>query len=251
MTLERREVVSVDVHSPVATVWEHLRDPWLVRRWFGWDHDGLDAEIREIFVTDVHEQHDHTDGLTTRSLAWRNHDRLTVTAHDDRPTVTHVTVTRPSHDGLSTFDGVFDAMDEGWTQFVQQLAFALEVHPGEDRVTLVAHDLDAGGRSDPLLFRAGLHGVRGLPVGGHVDATRPDGSRVGGTVRYKSEHQVGIHLHGIAQSLLVIVVRPAVERPPHGAVDATLSTYGLDADVMDEARRRWAGWWATRAHAGR
>ena len=147
MSLERREVVAVDVHAPVATVWEHLRDPRLVRRWFGWDHDGLDAEILEIFAAGVHEEHDHADGLTTRSLRWRNHDHLTVSAHDDRPTLTRVAVTRPSHDGLSTFDGVFDAMDEGWTQYVHQLAFALEVHPGKDRVTLTSHGLDAGGRS--------------------------------------------------------------------------------------------------------
>lgn len=243
MSLERREVVAVDVHAPVATAWEHLRDPRLVRRWFGWDHDGLDAEIQELFVAGVREEHDHTDGVTTRSLLWRNHDHLRVTARDDDPATTHVAVTRPSHDGLSTFDGVFDEMDEGWTQFVHQLAFALEVHPGEDRVTLTSHRLDAGGRSDPLLFRAGLHGVRGLPVGAHVEATRPDGSRVGGRVRYKTEHQVGVHLQGIAESLLVLVVRPAVEAPPNGAVDATLSTYGLDAGVLDEARRRWAGWW--------
>jgi len=245
MTLERREVVSVDVRSPVATVWEHLRDPRLVRRWFGWDDDGLDAQIRDVFRDRPREEHDHTDGVTTRTLVWPHHDELTVTARDDAPTRTRVAVTRPSHEGLSTFDGVFDERDEGWIQHVHQLAFALDVHPGKDRVTLQSHGLDAGDRRDPLLFRAGLHGVRGLPVGGHVDATRPDGSRVGGTVVYKSEHQIGIHLHGIAESLLVIVVRPPVERPPHGSVDVTLSTYGLDQTVLDEARRRWAGWWGT------
>lgn len=247
MSLERREVVAVDVSSPVATVWEHLRDPRLVRRWFGWEYDGLEGEIRQIFVDDVREEHDHTDGVTTRSLVWRNHDRLTVTAHDAEPTRTRVAVTRASHDGLSSYDGVFDEMDEGWIQFVHQLAFALTVHPGEDRVTLSAHGLDAGDRGDPLLLRAGLHGVRGVPVGGHVEATRPDGSRVGGTLVYKGEHQVGIHLHGIAESLLVLVLHPAAERPPHGAVDATLSTYGVSPEVLEEARRRWAGWWGVRA----
>ena len=236
-----REVVSVEVDAPADTVWEHLRDPALLRRWFGWDHDGLDAEIAQIFHEEAREHH---HGGSTRSLVWPHHDRLTVTALDDDRS--RVTVTRRSHDALSMFDGVFDEMDEGWIQFVHQLAFALEVHPGEDRVTLLAHGLDAGDHRDPLLFRAGLHGVRGLPVRAWVEATRPDGSRVGGTVVYKSEHQVGIHLHGIAESLLVIVVRPAVERPPHGHVDATLSTYGLDEDVLDEARRRWAGWWSVR-----
>ncbi len=244
MELQAREVVSVEVNAPADTVWEHLRDPALLRRWFGWDHDGLDAEIAQIFHDEARE-HDH--GGSTRSLVWPNHDRLVVTALDDDHC--RVTVTRRGHDALSMFDGVFDEMDEGWIQFVHQLAFALDVHPGEDRVTLLAHGLDAGDRRDPLLFRAGLHGVRGLPVHAHVEATRPDGSRVGGTVVYKSEHQVGIHLHGIAESLLVLVMRPAVERPPNGTVDVTMSTYGLDDEVMAEARRRWAGWWSVAPRA--
>ncbi|UZN03600.1 hypothetical protein [Cellulomonas sp. S1-8] len=240
MTLERREVVSVDVHAPVAAVWDHLRDPHLLRRWFGWDYPGLDAEIRQIFHDEAREEVD--DDAGTRTLVWRNGDRMVVAGPADAPHA-HVTVTRTSHDGLSSFDGVFDEMDEGWLQFTHQLAFALKVHPGEDRVTLQSHDLDAGDSRSPLLFRAGLHGVRGLPVGAHVEATRPDGSRVGGTVVYKGEHQVGIHLHGIAESLLVLVLRPAAVRPPHGTVDATLSTYGLDDAILSEARRRWAGWW--------
>lgn len=247
MTLERREVVSVDVHAPVATVWEHLRDPRLARRWFGWDHDGLDTEIHHALLDGVHEEHDHAEHRTTRSLVWRNHDRLTVTAHDEEPLLTHVRVTRPSHEGLSRFDGVFDERDERWIQYVHQLAFAVGVHPDEDRVTLAVHGLDAGDRSDPLMYRVGLHGVRGLPIGAHVEANRPDGTRVGGTLVHRSEHQVGIHLHGIAESLLVLVHRPAAERPPHGVVDAYLSTYGLDDALLAEARRRWAGWWSATA----
>ncbi|WP_230684916.1 hypothetical protein [Cellulomonas sp. JZ18] len=126
---------------------------------------------------------------------------------------------------------------------MQQLRFALEHHPGEDRVTLAVLGLDAGDRRDPLLYRAGLHGVRGLPVGAHVDVTRPDGSRVGGTLVHRTAHQVGIHLHGIAESLLVLMLEPAGHHPPHGRISAVLSTYGLDEATLAEARRRWAGWW--------
>lgn len=243
MTLESREIVSVGVAAPVAEVWAHLRDPHLVRRWFGWDHDGLDDEIRQIFVDGPREHHTHEHGLTTRTLTWPHHDSLTVTARDDEPRRTHVTIRRRSHDALAPFDGVYDEIDEGWIAFVHQLRFALEHHPGEDRVTLSVHGLDAGERRDPLLYRAGLHGVRGLPVGAHVEVTRPDGSRVGGTLAYRTAHQVGIHLHGIAESLLVLMLEPAGHHPPHGRVSAVLSTYGMDAATLDEARRRWAGWW--------
>ncbi|WP_230684917.1 SRPBCC family protein [Cellulomonas sp. JZ18] len=101
MTLETREIVSVDVAAPVADVWAHLRDPRLVRRWFGWDHPDLDAEIRQIFVDGPREHHAHADGRTTRALTWPHHDVLTVTARDDEPRRTHVTITRRSHDGLA------------------------------------------------------------------------------------------------------------------------------------------------------
>lgn len=247
MTLEHRQIVSVEIAAPVATVWAHLREPRLVRRWFGWDYDGLDAEIRQIFVDQVREHHEHADGVTRRTLTWRDHDVLAVTARDDDPRRTHVTVTRRSHDGLARFDGVYDEIDEGWIAFVQQLRFALEQHPDAERVTLSALGMDAGDRRDPLLYRAGLHGVRGLPVGAHVDVTRPDGSRVGGTLVHRTEHQVGIHLHGIAESLLVLMFEPPGHRPPHGRVSAVLSTYGLDDATLAEARRRWAGWWGALA----
>ena len=248
MSHERRTVVAVDIPAAVATVWEHVRDPELVRRWFGWDHDGLDEEIRQIFVEDAVEIHDHTDGVTTRSLKFPNHDRLTLTARDTEPMLTHVSVTRHGHRATDEI-GWFDEIDEGWIQFVHQLAFALREHPGENRVTLQAHGLDAGDRHDPLLFRVGLHGVRGLPIHGHVEIVRPDGSHSGGTVVYRTANQVGIHVHGIAESLLVLVMRPVGVRRPHGTVDATLSTYGLDDELLAEARRRWSRWWSDRPHS--
>ncbi|QCB94835.1 SRPBCC family protein [Cellulomonas shaoxiangyii] len=242
MTLETRETVTVDVAAPVEDVWAHLRDPRLVRRWFGWDYDGLDDEIRQIFVDGPREHVEEADGVTTRTLTWPHHEVLTVTSRADAPGRTQVALTRRGHDALAPYDGLYDEVDEGWIAFLQQLRFALERHPGEDRVALSVLGLDAGDRHDPLLFRAGLHGVRGLPVGAHVEVTRPDGSRVGGTVVYRTAHQVGIRLHPI-ESLLVLMLEPAGHHPPHGRVSAVLSTFGLDEATLAEARRRWAGWW--------
>ena len=33
---------------PVDAVWLAFRDPALIRRWYGWEFDGLDEEIRTI-----------------------------------------------------------------------------------------------------------------------------------------------------------------------------------------------------------
>jgi len=44
--------IEVTVAAPVATVWEHLRDPGLIGRWHGWDYEedgGLAGEIDLIY----------------------------------------------------------------------------------------------------------------------------------------------------------------------------------------------------------
>ncbi|MGN8244118.1 hypothetical protein ACTHAM_001017 [Cellulomonas soli] len=248
MTLERRVVVSIDIPAPLATVWEHLRDPHLIRRWYAWDWPGLDEEIRHVFGEQAVEHVRVDDGTTTHTLTWPHLDVLTVTGSVDRPDRTRLQFTRRSHEGLTSFDGVRDEIDERWIAWTQQLRFALTVHPGEDRRTLAVFGLDAGSRQDPLLDRAGLHGARGVPVGGHVHARRPDGTQLGGTLLHKGELQFGVHLHGFAESFLVVMITPAAHHPPHGHIDAILSTYGMDDALFAEVERRWGGWWQTASH---
>ena len=244
MTLDRREIVSLDLPADLHTVWAHLREPDLVRRWFGWDYDGLDAEIRDYFVgSPVVAQSADGDNLV-HTLTTPSHDVLAVTAASHDPGHTHLTITRSSHDGLASYDGVYDPIDEGWIQFAQQLRFALRAHRGQERRTLSVFGLDAGDRRDRLLDRAGLHGVRGIPVGGHVQARRPDGTLLGGTLVYKEEHQFGLQLHGITESFLVILETPVASHPPHGTVGAVLSTYGIDESTFAEVEERWSGWWS-------
>ena len=238
-----RVVVSVDVPVTPDVVWEHVRRPELIRRWYGWDRPDLDEDIERLFVDQVEADHDHAPGTTIRRLRWHHHQDLELRCHDDNPGHTQVTVHRELRDLSVTFDGARDVVDENWVSSIHQLHFALTVHPGEDRRTLAIRGLDAGPRDDQLMYRAGLHGARGVPIGGHVEARRPDGSVVGGTVVYRTDLQFGVWLHGIAESLLVIQEVPVASHPPHGAINAILNTYGLSPEVRAEAERRWAGWW--------
>jgi uncharacterized protein YndB with AHSA1/START domain len=43
-------IAEVEVAAPADAVWRALREPAEIRRWFGWDYEGLDEEIRQIFV---------------------------------------------------------------------------------------------------------------------------------------------------------------------------------------------------------
>ena len=243
MTLDLREVVSLDIPAPLAAVWSYLREPELVQRWFGWDYDGLDAEIRDLFVDKAVEGKDVVGDATIHTLSWPHHDRLTLRSAAHEPHRTHLSITRRSHEGLAQFDGVRDDIDEGWIAFGHQLQFALSVHPDQERRTLSVFGLSAGERGERLLDHAGLAGIHGVPVGGHVQARRPDGTLLGGTVAYRAPLQFGLRLHGITESFLVIMETPAGIAPPHGTVDAILSVYGLDAETFADVQRRWSGWW--------
>ncbi len=244
--LDRREVVAVDVPAPTDVVWQALRDPREIRRWYGWERDGLDAEIRRVFTEEptVAEVGAGTEpGGTTRSLSWRHGNRLTVAPVGTDGQHTRVTLTRPAEADV-WFEGMYDEADEAWTGSLQQLRFALSQHPGEDRTTFTALGMDAGPHDRRLVDRAGLGTVRGAHLGGYVEARRPDGSLLGGVVWHRTAHQVGVVLHGLVRALLVVTEVPAGHHPPHGVVSAVLSVYGSDEATLAETGRRWRAWWS-------
>lgn len=243
--LEHREVVGLDIEAPADVVWRHLREPELVRRWFGWERDGIDEEIGETFgVRPVASETSSVGGGHVRALAWPRGDRLMLTpVAGESHHRSHLSVQRNAHDGLTTFDGVHDPRDEAWIAGAHQLKFALEEHVGAERHTVVMRDMDAGPLRDRLIDRLGLHGLRGIPVGGHLQAELPDGSMIGGQVLYKSQYQVGLRLYAEQSALLVLMETPAGSRPPHGLLTAVLSLYEVaDADVA-RILGRWASWW--------
>ena len=244
MAFDRREVVSLEIPVGLATVWEHLREPNLVRRWFAWERPRLDHEIEE-FVSSATSRLDVVHDATTHTLTWPNHDTLSVTAAAHEPHVTRLRVTRRSHDLLADrFDGNMDEVDEDWIANTHQLRFALSRQLGHERRTLSLVEADAGPRNDRLLDRAGMHGAHGVPVHGHLQVRRPDGSLLGGTVLYRTEHQVGVALLGIEGALLVVRETPIGTRPPHGTVTAVMSVFGLDQSEFDEIAAHWSAWWS-------
>jgi len=109
--------VEVPVNAPFDAVWEALTDAAEVQRWFGWEYDGLEEEVKYIFVDhatqrppDRIELEDETGGQTIRLVA------------DDSRTV--VAVDSP------------DELAEGWRMFFCQLGYYLEHHRGQERRTV-------------------------------------------------------------------------------------------------------------------
>ena len=225
--------VEVTVGAPVDTVWRALRDPAEIRRWHGWDYDGLDAEIESIFVADVTVSEDDRT-VDTGGGRFELEPR-------GEETVVRVAMPAPPEDPV--WNGSFDEIEQGWLTFAQQLRFALERHPGEDRRTLYlagdAREPSAAGPVEAL----GLAGPAALDAGGPYQAAIAVGETLEGRVWFQSEQQLGLTVDGWGDGLLVLTAKWE-EVPPHGAAAAVVTTYGLDDAAFARLRERWTTWWA-------
>lgn len=123
---ERRVLKAYDVEVSLAVgrdrVWDAVTQPEVLHEWFGWDYDGLDAEIRQIFV-------DQAALLAPERMGWADGSYLEVTGDDDGCRV------RAVREGV-TDPGRFDAIEEGWRAFLLQLRFLLERRPAGRRRTV-------------------------------------------------------------------------------------------------------------------
>jgi hypothetical protein len=120
-------IVEVTIAAPADTVWRALREPEEIRRWHGWEYDGLDDEIRAIYVDGATaSEQDLTLDVGAGCFALEPHGETTV-----------LRITRPAPVGKTTWDGIYDEVNEGWIAFAHQLRYYLERHHGQPRHTIV------------------------------------------------------------------------------------------------------------------
>ena len=90
-------------------------------------------------------------------------------------------------------------------------------------------------------------GLSDVPApGNEYTLTLPTGEEISGKVWYRSNHQVGLTVHGYAEhgdGLLIVADQPKIEdvRPDGGSL-AIISTYGLGAGRLDAIRSSWDSW---------
>jgi uncharacterized protein YndB with AHSA1/START domain len=108
--------------APPATVWQHLREPELLRQWFGWHGPEFEDEIA---------------GLSGGFSAVEREGR-SVAIGDHRMVLQEVdpgTELRVSRVGESDEHGI--EIDEGWVTFIEQLRYVITVQPAGARHTLM------------------------------------------------------------------------------------------------------------------
>jgi hypothetical protein len=225
--------LSVVINSDAQQVWTMLREPSKVAEWHGWQADDQAAEINEIYFSpNVVEGADHTSLVV---------DGGAVFTLKPVPTGTEVSVTRAAVDHNSEWAAWDEDITQGWLTFLQQLRFALERHPHGRRRTIFFSVPGTEGSAIEKL------GVSDVPSPGEpYSLTLATGEEITGKVWFRSNHQVGLTVHGYAEhgeGLVIVADQPSIPdiRPDGGSL-VIVSTYDLGAHRLEDVRKYWDKW---------
>jgi uncharacterized protein YndB with AHSA1/START domain len=128
MSMDKPFRVEVIVDAPRDAVWRALTEPEQIRHWFGWDYDGLDEEIRVIFV---------------EHARLKPPDRIELDADgaielEEVPSGrTLIRATKPGDLNGVEWRDVYGDIEEGWITFFHQLRHRLAHHPDSNRRMIV------------------------------------------------------------------------------------------------------------------
>ncbi|WP_020665923.1 SRPBCC family protein [Amycolatopsis nigrescens] len=231
--------IEVTISAPPEEIWRALREPELIRRWHGWHYDGLDEEVRQIFVDGV------TEDPEARTFVAGGNDRFSL--HPAGSGGTTVRITRGPRGTDPDWDAYYDDITEGWRTFLLQLRFGLERHAMAERRTLFLNDaLAAPGRK--LVDHLGLAEAGEQPVGTRYRVALPTGDEFQGELYFSSEHQRIFTVDGLGDGLLVVAHQPIAEHRPMPAGLIVLTAYDVAENRFAELEQRWRSWWETTRH---
>lgn len=209
--------VEVGVQAPREVVWRALTEPDEIRRWFGWDYDGLDEEIRFIFID--HATYEPPDRIVLDDGTTAMH---TFELESDGPR----TLVRVARAGSDAGGDDFDMIEEGWRTFLEQLRHQLERHPGEERRTI---RLD--GEADPGEVIRAVEAA----LGGEGESWRA------------GRYQWLLATPRLGDGLVSVSANEPLDTAGRTGVGVTVVTYGLDDDAFDATRREWEERWSALA----
>lgn len=222
--------LSVLVNADAEQVWLMLREPARLAQWHGWEMDGLDAEIQEIYYSNVVESPDHL----RLELELGDVFRL-----EPRSDGTLLTLTRGVATGeLAKYDS---DITEGWSMFLQQLKFALERHPKTARRTIY---VDGASSAHTSLWDALGIDTGWLPDPGEpYKLTLTTGATLSGKVWYRTDTQLGLTVESYAEhgdGLLILARQAPLDGiRKHSGAQIIASTYGLGAATFDAIGAQW------------
>jgi hypothetical protein len=197
--------VETVVDAPRDVVWRSFTSPELIHQWFGWDYDGLEGEIRYIFV-------ERSKPEPPDRIVGENGHTIELLADGER---TIVRVTMPGDLSDAKWDDIYGGEEEGWRTFFEQLRFYLERRSGSGpRRTIYLAGTGSG--------QAAAHAL------------------LTGEVWCESRYQrMTVDADGL---LLGVAAQQPMDAK--GPVSLTVTTYGLDDAAFAEQEKRWTARWS-------
>lgn len=223
-------LIEVTIAAPYKTVWSALRDPKLLARWFGWDAESLEEEIKFIFEGGATA--DEAKGVVQFGEWEGKVDRFEV---EDRGDHTVVRMVRAGEAPDGGWDSVFDDVVQGWIAFVEQLRFAVERQGLAARRTVF---LSGEPKEGGMLARQALRLESGAPEG-------PTGALSGSTWA-RHTHQESAEITDWGPGLLLAMDQPAGGKRPRGVSSLILTTYSFDDARFAAFEQAWNSWWTER-----
>ncbi|WP_425862751.1 SRPBCC family protein [Arthrobacter sp. TWP1-1] len=222
--------LSVLVNADAEQLWLMLREPAKLAQWHGWEMEGLDDEIAQIYYSNVTESPDHL------RLDLEMGDVFTL---EPRPDGTLLTLTRGEATGeWAKYDS---DITEGWSMFLQQLKFALDHHPRTARRTIYTDGTSSAHTNlwDALGIDTGWLPDPGEPY----ELTLNTGATLTGKVWYRSDTQLGLTVADYAEhgdGLLVLARQAPLDGVrEHAGAQIIVSTYGLGSAAFEAIGSQW------------
>ena len=120
MSMDKPFHVEVTVDAPRDVVWRELTEPERIRHWFGWEYDGLEDEIKFIFV-------DHASPVPPDRIEFGNDSTLDLVETGDGRTL--IRIVKPGDLDSVEWKDVYGGIEEGWITFFHQLRHRIARHP--------------------------------------------------------------------------------------------------------------------------
>lgn len=252
---------TVVIDSPVDVVWHALTDAEELTRWFPVDarvKPGLGGSIWLSWGSGCEGEAPITGWEPGRHLQWteaRGAVKIAVDFHlEGKGGTTVVRLVQSGFGDGPDWDDEFHMVDGGWSYFMQHLRWYLDKHRGVPRDLIAFRDAVPMTRGEALQR---LLGPSGLSIDGSLvsagsgagyDVTTVRGDRISGTV-FTAKHetgQVGLTIAELGDAVLFLEMEPSSQ-----GVRAAfwLSTYGLSAGRLADARARYEALYRNALHA--
>lgn len=235
---QRKRLLELTLAAPIDEAWKAMKDPNLIREWFGYygadystwgmeELQTLDDEIKVVFG----DQAVYND--IRHSITWEGGDEFLLSPKGSE-SILEVFMVRPALQSEMDWTKAYDPICEGWISFAHQLRFYLDRHRNDERATMFMTGLPA----PDVYSKLKLPNLAQVDPGSKYGLMTTMGEHLTGDLWYKTHYQIGITVDTFGDGLLIVAATPPTEELPEGGADLIITTF-LDDQAFGALQQRW------------